>query len=59
METEIGEAGIVEAKGRRGQGGNRKKAKRARKKKVEEKKGGRSRKGSREVGELEQRRGSS
>ena len=59
METEIGEAGIVEAKGRRGQGGNRKKAKRARKKKVEEKKGGRGRKGSREVGDLEQRRGSS
>jgi len=59
VETETGEARMVEAEGKRGQEGNRKKARRVGKKKAEEEEGVRSKKGDREVGDLGQRRGSS
>ena len=59
METETGEARIVEAEGRRGQEGNRKKARRTRKKKAKEKEGSRSKKSTREVGDLGRGRESS
>ena len=51
VETETGEARIVEAEGRKGQEGNRKKAK--------EKEGSRSKKSARRVGDLGRGRGSS
>ena len=59
METETGEARIVEAEGRRGQEGNRKKARRTRKKKAKEKEGSRSKKSARGVGDLGRGRESS
>ena len=59
METETGEARMVEAEGRRGQGGNRKKVRKARKKKAKEEEGGRSKKSGRGMGDLGRGRGSS